>query len=96
MTYTISEFRANMWEILDKTRYEKKITMIWRRNKKEFVLISVDLLKEKWLDLNNELLLAIDELDPNEKAFNDSVRDAFKIAYENWKLEKLDELVSKI
>ena len=96
MTYTISEFRANMWEILDKTRYEKKITMIWRRNKKEFVLISVDLLKEKWLDLNNELLLVIDELDPNEKAFNDSVREAFKIAHENWKLKKLDELVSKI
>lgn len=46
--------------------------------------------------LNNELLLAIDELDPNEKALNDSVREAFKNANENWKFDKLDELVFKI
>jgi hypothetical protein len=45
MNYTISSFRNNMWEILDKTKFEKKITTIWRRHKKEFVILPVEILQ---------------------------------------------------
>ena len=43
MNYSVSQFRANMWAILDETRYERKITTIGRRNKQEFVVIPMDM-----------------------------------------------------
>ena len=45
MNYTISSFRSNMWEILDQTKFQRKITIIWRRNKKEFVILPVEILE---------------------------------------------------
>lgn len=45
MNYTISSFRSNMWEILDKTKYENKITSIGRRHKREFIIVPVEMLK---------------------------------------------------
>jgi PHD/YefM family antitoxin component YafN of YafNO toxin-antitoxin module len=45
MNYTISSFRSNMWAILDKTKFQRKITTIWRRNKKEFVILPVEILE---------------------------------------------------
>jgi PHD/YefM family antitoxin component YafN of YafNO toxin-antitoxin module len=45
MNYSVSQFRANMWAILDETRYERKITTIGRRNKQEFVVIPMDIFK---------------------------------------------------
>ncbi|EKD65773.1 MAG: hypothetical protein ACD_49C00088G0003 [uncultured bacterium (gcode 4)] len=50
MNYTTSHFRANMGEILDKTKYNRTFTTIWRRNKTEFFIIPIDVLKEKWLE----------------------------------------------
>ncbi len=50
MTYSASYFRSNMWEILDDTKYNRKITSIWRRNKKEFLIIPIELIKQKWLE----------------------------------------------
>ncbi len=50
MNYTASYFRANMWEILDKTKYNRTFTTIWRRNKTEFYIIPVQLIQEKGLD----------------------------------------------
>ena len=45
MNYTISSFRNNMWEILDKTKFQWKVTTIWRRHKKEFVILPVEILQ---------------------------------------------------
>ena len=50
MNYSASYFRANMWEILDQTKYNRTFTTIWRRNKKEFYIIPASLVKEKWLE----------------------------------------------
>lgn len=50
MNYTASYFRANMWEILDQTKYNRTFATIWRRNKKEFYIIPVTLIEEKWLE----------------------------------------------
>lgn len=50
MNYTATYFRANMWEILDQTKYNRTFTTIWRRNKTEFYIIPVNLIKEKWLE----------------------------------------------
>lgn len=54
MNYTISSFRSNMGEILDKTKYENKITSIWRRHKREFIIIPVEMLKT----INYETILS--------------------------------------
>jgi hypothetical protein len=50
MNYSSSYFRANMWEILDQTKYNRTFTTIWRRNKTEFYIIPASLIKEKWLE----------------------------------------------
>jgi len=50
MTYTTSYFRANMWEILDKTKYNREYTTIGRRWKKEFYIVSAELWEEKNID----------------------------------------------
>lgn len=54
MNYTISSFRSNMWAILDKTKYENKITSIWRRHKREFIIVPVEMLK----DINYKTILS--------------------------------------
>jgi len=58
MTYAASYFRANMWEILDKTRYNREYTTIWRRGKKEFYIVSAELWEEKnlWNNFSDEFL----------------------------------------
>ncbi len=50
MNYSASYFRANMWEILDNTKYNRTFTSIWRRSKKEFLIIPIELIKQKWLE----------------------------------------------
>lgn len=50
MNYSASYFRANMWEILDQTKYNRTFTTIWRRNKTEFYIIPASIVKEKWLE----------------------------------------------
>lgn len=50
MNYSASYFRANMWEILDQTKYNRTFTTIWRRNKTEFYIIPANVIKEKWLE----------------------------------------------
>jgi len=50
MNYSASYFRANMWEILDTTKYNRTFTSIWRRNKREFLVIPLEVLKAKWLE----------------------------------------------
>lgn len=53
MNYTISSFRSNMWAILDKTKFENKITSIWRRHKREFIIVPVQMLDK--IDYKNIL-----------------------------------------
>lgn len=53
MNYTISSFRSNMWAILDKIKYENKITSIWRRHKREFIIVPVEMLDK--IDYKNIL-----------------------------------------
>ncbi len=50
MNYSASYFRANMWTILDETKYNRSITTIWRRKKKEFYIIPAEVIKQKWLE----------------------------------------------
>ncbi len=57
MNYSASYFRANMWEILDQTKFNKTFTTIWRRNKKEFYIIPASIIKEKWLEKELEELV---------------------------------------
>jgi len=42
-----------MWAILDKTKYENKITSIWRRHKREFIIVPVEMLDK--IDYKNIL-----------------------------------------
>ena len=42
MTYTATHFRKNMWEILDDIRINRKIWSIGRRNKREFMIIPIE------------------------------------------------------
>jgi hypothetical protein len=56
MNYTASYFRANMWEILDQTKYNRTFATIWRRNKTEFYIIPATIIKEKWLEREFETL----------------------------------------
>ena len=67
MTYTTSYFRANMWEILDKTKYNREYTTIGRRWKKEFYIVSAELWEEKniWKNFSNECV--IEEIEWSEE-----------------------------
>jgi len=42
-----------MWAILDKIKYENKITSIWRRHKREFIIVPVEMLDK--IDYKNIL-----------------------------------------
>lgn len=50
MNYSATYFRANMGEILDETKYNRNFVSIWRRNKREFLIVPVDVIKAKWLE----------------------------------------------
>lgn len=50
MNYTASYFRANMWVILDQTKYNRTFITIWWRNKMEFYIIPKTVIEEKWLE----------------------------------------------
>lgn len=50
MNYSATYFRANMWEILDETKYNRTFASILRRNKREFIIVPLDVIKEKWLE----------------------------------------------
>jgi len=39
-----------MWEILDETKYNRTFASILRRNKREFIIVPLDVIKEKWLE----------------------------------------------
>ncbi len=61
MTYAASYFRANMWEILDKIRYNRECATIWRRWKKEFYIIPVELYKEENIKDNKDFEVITDK-----------------------------------
>lgn len=73
MNYTISSFRNNMWEILDQTKFQKKIITIWRRNKKEFVILPVEML---W---NIDYKTILKELEKKDEE-NDYTKESLVVA----------------
>jgi PHD/YefM family antitoxin component YafN of YafNO toxin-antitoxin module len=83
MTYAASYFRANMWEILDKTRYNREYTTIWRRGKKEFYIISAELWEEKNIDKNFEIF------EIEEENFSNEELNSLVNSSESKKMEKL-------
>ena len=86
MTYSATIFRKNMWEILDNIRYERKVEYIWRRNKKEFVIIPFALWQE--YNFDNEIdNWIIDSMDNLEKKWTlDDFNDIILKKEKEWKL----------
>ena len=83
MTYAASYFRANMWEILDKTKYNREYTTIWRRWKKEFYIVSAELWEDKniWKNFEN---FEIEQEDFKKEELNSLIN-----SNESKKMEKL-------
>ncbi len=79
MTYSATTFRKNMWEILDNIRYDRKIEYIWRRSKKEFVVIPFELWQEYNFDneIDNWIIESMDTLE------------------QKWSLDKFNDLIIK-
>ncbi len=46
MVYTATHFRKNMGEILDDIRFNRKIESIWRRKRREFVIVPIEIWEE--------------------------------------------------
>lgn len=78
MNYSTSYFRANMWEILDNTKFNKTVTSIWRRNKREFLIIPIELIKSKWLE--NEFII---EQDYKDKWYYKNIETSLNKVWEN-------------
>ena len=83
MTYAASYFRANMWEILDKTRYNREYTTIWRRGKKEFYIVSAELWEEK--NIGNKF----EDFEIEQEEFSNEELNSLVNSRESKKMEKL-------
>lgn len=83
MTYTTSYFRANMWDILDKTKNNKKFTTIWRRGKKEFYIVPVELWEEK------NIWEKIIDFEIEQEDFKDNELNSLINSSESKKMKKL-------
>ena len=83
MTYAASYFRSNMWEILDKTKYNREYTTVWRRGKKEFYIISAELWEEK------NIWEKFDTFKIEQEDFNKEELDLLINSDESKKMEKL-------